>query len=294
MTDLTLVTVHGFVSSPRTWERLVAVWSADERLRSLRIHPFEYRSPKMPRLPLSPQRIPDYDDIAQTLASTFTAALADAPATAFVTHSQGGLIVQRFLAWMLQQGRGRELSRIVSVIMLACPNNGSDYVRTLRHAFGYRRHPQAGDLEMLNRRVADTQRTVLRDIVNTDRTDDHRCRIPFHVYAGDSDRIVVAASAQSAFPGASTLAGNHASILDPSAPGNTTADVVRYHLLADHSSWRTASPSSGRAVPQDSRGPGIVEGLMTSNGDITVSGTYVAGHDIRFDRHADDEQERSS
>jgi hypothetical protein len=294
MFDLTLVTVHGFVSSPRTWERLVAVWLADERLSGLKIHPFEYRSPKMPRLPFSPKRTPDYDDIAQTLASTFMAALADAPATAIVTHSQGGLIVQRFLAWMLQQGRGRELSKIVSVIMLACPNNGSDYIRTLRHAFGYRRHPQAGELEMLDRRVADTQRTVLRDIVNSDRVHDHGCQIPVHVYAGDSDRVVVAASAQAAFPGASTLAGDHASILDPTAPGNTTADVVRHHLLTDVTSWRAASPPPSRRAPEASGSPNPVEGLVTLNGDITINGTYVAGHDVRFGHQAHHDQGRPS
>ncbi|WP_432973185.1 esterase/lipase family protein [Dactylosporangium sp. CA-233914] len=277
MINLTLVTVHGFWSSPQTWDRLTASWSADERLAGLDIHPFGYRSPKRPRLPFAPSRIPDYDDIAQTLASRYTVALGEAAAVAIVTHSQGGLIVQRFLAWMLQQGRGRELDRIVSVVMLACPNNGSDYVRSLRHVLGYRRHPQAGSLEMLNKQVMDTQRTVLRGVVNAERTDEHQCRIPLHVYAGDSDRIVLPASAQAAFPGASTIAGSHSSILDPAAPGNTTADVVRHHILADLVAAAARTDSAG-----ESHGSTTVEGPVAANGDVTLNGTYVAGHDITF------------
>jgi hypothetical protein len=287
--DATLVTVHGFWSTPATWDRLTTVWSADERLRGLRIHPFGYRSPKKPRMPFSSSRIPDYDDIAQIFDTEYTVALAAAPAVAIVTHSQGGLVLQRFLAWMVEQGRGRELSRVVSVIMLACPNNGSDHLRSLRRALGYRRHPQAGRLETLDKQVADTQRTVLRRIVNATGVDDHQCRIPFHVYAGGHDRIVVAASAQAAFPGASTLAGDHSSILDPGAPGNRTADVVRRHLLAD---LEESPGAGGRSGPRPARGP--IEGPVALTGNVILEGEYVAGHDINFGGAEPDKYKRRS
>ena len=42
-----------------------------------------------------------------------------------VTHSQGGLIVQRYLARRLASGHGEELRRIRRIVMYACPNNGS-------------------------------------------------------------------------------------------------------------------------------------------------------------------------
>jgi len=232
MINATLVTIHGFWSSPETWDRLNTIWQGDEQY-GLQIHPFGYPSPKKPRWPFSPTRLPDYDDIAQTLATEYTVALAAADNIAIVTHSQGGLIAQRFLVWMLGEGRGRELARIRSIVMLACPNGGSEYLRSIRYALGYGRHPQARDLEVLNKRVADTQRTVLQRIVNATGVDDHQCRIPLHVYAGNSDKVVTAASAQAAFPGASTLAGNHFSILDPASPGNRTAETVRHHLIAD-------------------------------------------------------------
>ena len=233
MINLTLVTVHGFWSSPTTWERLNAVWRADEELRGLCIQPFGYRSPKKPRMPFSAARVPDYDDIAQTLSTEYTTALAGASDIAIVTHSQGGLILQRFLIWMLNERRGEELARIRTIVMLACPNGGSEYLRSLRHILGYGRHAQAGHLEVLNRQVADTQRAVLQRIVNATGVDAGQCRIPFHVYAGNADRIVTPASAQGAFPGASALAGTHFSILDPTAPGNRTAETVKHHILTD-------------------------------------------------------------
>jgi hypothetical protein len=234
---------------------------------------------------LSPSRVPAFDDIAQTLATRYTVTLSSAPPIAIVTHSQGGLVLQRFLAWMLQQGRGQDLARICTVIMLACPNNGSDYLRTLRHVLGYRRHPQAGSLEMLNRQVADAQRMVLSGIVNARAVGERECPIPFHVYAGDSDRVVVAASAQAAFPGASTVPGNHFSILDPEAPGNCTAETVAHHLLNDLASWPTPRASDHSGASTDGAPPAaprIVEGPMAQSGNVTLNGLYVAGHDMTF------------
>ena len=51
--DAALVTIHGFWSSPATWERLNESGARIEELRGLRIHPFGYPSPKKPRLPFS-------------------------------------------------------------------------------------------------------------------------------------------------------------------------------------------------------------------------------------------------
>lgn len=264
MIDAALVTIHGFWSSPATWERLNEVWRADEDLRGLRIHPFGYPSPKKPRLPFSVTRVPDYDDIAQTLSTEYATVLADASAIAVVTHSQGGLILQRFLAWMVSEGRARELGRIRSVVMLACPNGGSEYLESLRRTLGYGRHPQAGRLHVLDRQVADTQRTVLQRIVNAAVVDDHQCRIPFHVYAGGSDDIVRAASAQAAFPGASTIAGNHFTILDPDTPGNRTAETVKRHMLADITTPRV-HPGAAPA-PEITGEPGLAAARKRTGG----------------------------
>jgi tetratricopeptide (TPR) repeat protein len=260
MVDATLVTVHGFWSSPATWDRLCAVWQADNELEGLNFHGFGYSTPKRPRFPFSRTRIPDFDDIAQMLATEYTTVLGQASSIAFVTHSQGGLVLQRFLAWMISEGRARELARIRTIVMLACPNGGSQYLASIRRAFGYGRHPQAADLEVLSKQVTITQRAVMANIVNASGVDDRQCRIPFHVYAAGSDAIVPAASAQAAFPGAGTLAGNHSTILDPVAPGNRTAEVVKHHLLNDLADRApTHAQGAEPAVPDspaDQRKPG--------------------------------------
>lgn len=250
MVDATLVAVHGFGSSTATWDRLCAVWQADAELEGLKIHRFGYPSPKTPRL-LSPgTRIPGFDDIAQMLAVDYATVLAGASSIALITHSQGGLILQQFLAWMVGEGRAQELARIRTIVMLACPNSGSQYLASLRRALGYRRHPQAANLEVLSKQVADAHRTVLSRIVNASGIDEHQCRIPFHVYAAGSDAIVPPASAQAAFPGAGTLAGNHFTVLDPDALGNRTADVIKHHIITDLAEQGPApAQETGRAVP---------------------------------------------
>jgi hypothetical protein len=220
---------------------------------------FGYPSPKKRRLPLSWTRVPDFDDLAQMLAAEYATKLGTASSIAFVTHSQGGLILQRFLAWMISEGRGRELARIGTVIMLACPNGGSQYLASICHALGYGRHPQAANLEVLNKQVPDAQRVVLARVVHASGADDHQCRIPFHVYAAGSDAIVCAASAQAAFPGASTLAGNHFTILNPATPGNRTADVVSSPLACPNAPRRQVRPRRDPARSQTPDAPGAID-----------------------------------
>jgi pimeloyl-ACP methyl ester carboxylesterase len=269
MIDATLVTIHGFGSSPATWDRLNAIWSADKELRGLLIDPFGYPSPRVPRQrPFSTRRIPDYDDVSQSFANRYEVHYRDAAAIVIVTHSQGGLILQRFLVWMLREGRGRELARIRTIVMLACPNNGSQYLSSLRNMLGYDHSPQARSLETLDKQVADAQRTVLQRVVYATGVDDLQCRIPFHVYAGDSDQIVPAASAQAAFPRAGVLPGDHFSILDPGAPGNATAETVKHYILADLAAAQASPPATAgsAAVPPAAAAPAVPPAAASPSG----------------------------
>jgi hypothetical protein len=277
MVGATLVTVHGFWSSPATWDRLRAAWQADGELQGLQVHAFGYPSPRRPRLSLSGTRVPDFDDLAQMLAAEYATKLGGDSPIAFVTHSQGGLVLQRFLAWMTSEGRARELARIRTVIMLACPNGGSQYLASIRRALGYGRHPQAASLDVLDRQVADTQRAVLARIVHASGTDAHQCRIPFHVYAAGSDAIVTAASAQAAFPGAGTLAGDHFTILDPAAPGNTTVGIIKHHLLTD---LAERPPASG----QGTASAALAGPAEPGRSQVSLSGTrgvQVGDHNVQ-------------
>jgi hypothetical protein len=181
-------------------------------------------------LPFSWTRIPDYNDIAQSFDAYLQVHVPRGD-MAVVTHSQGGLLLQRFLAWMLNEGRGRELARIKMIVMLSCPNEGSEYLRSIRAAARFGRHAQARDLRTLSGDVAAARRTVLTQIVNASAVNERECPIPIYVYAGSSDKVVLRTSAQGSFPRAGTLPGNHFSILDSDAPENITFPKLKAHLL---------------------------------------------------------------
>jgi pimeloyl-ACP methyl ester carboxylesterase len=235
MPDQSLVFIHGFRSSTGAWTKLIQLLRDDPDLGGVRIFTFGYPSSIKPQLPQSTTRIPDNSDIAQTLES-YLAAKVPAGDVAVVTHSLGGLILQRFLAWMLNEGRGLELARIRLIVMLVCPNLGSEYLGLLRTATRLRHHPQARDLHPLNIDVTDAHRKVLNSIDKAEGVSPYHCEIPIYAYAGGEDNIVTRASAQSTFTNIRLLPGDHSSILDPDAQGNITFPtlkmLLRKHLLA--------------------------------------------------------------
>ena len=250
MVDTDLVLIHGFWSAPATWDRLVRAMREERELSGLRIHAFGYESPKL-RWPGSPARIPDYNDIAQSLPAYLAAHVPGTASIAIVTHSQGGLILQRYLAWMLAEGRGRELARIRLIVMLSCPNEGSEYLRSIRAVAGFSHHPQAGQLDVLNREVGEAHRVVMRQIVNAAVLDDRHCPIPVYAYSGRTDNIVLRRSAQSAFPNAEVLPGDHFTILDPGTAGCLTVQTLKRHILAI--SGAPSQPSQSNQPSQPSQ-----------------------------------------
>jgi tetratricopeptide (TPR) repeat protein/pimeloyl-ACP methyl ester carboxylesterase len=264
MVDATLVTVHGFWSAAATWDKLVAELAGDKDLEGFRHHPFEYDSPKKPRFPFSPTRIPSLDDVAGTFKTEYSVKLSDADNIVIIAHSQGGLIVQRFLWQMLIAGRGRDLARLRLVVLLACPIGGSQYLQTVRKVLGFGNHPQAGNLGVLDEWNADVQSYVLQHVVNADQTDDHNCRIRFRVYAGASDNVVTAGSAKGAFPDADMLPGDHSTILDPAAPGNRTAAAIKRDLLTvlPQPPIGTPTPQSRSSQPLNNLDLPVIPRLM--------------------------------
>ncbi|MCT9114086.1 hypothetical protein ACFWD7_43225 [Streptomyces mirabilis] len=150
---------------------------------------------------------------------------------ALVAHSQGGLVVQRFLARMLVEGRGEELKRIRRVVLFACPNNGSELGLTLRR-WTLRANPQEHQLRPRDEQITDTQRIVLRDIVNADVATERTCPIPFSVYAGETDNVVTPASARGVFPDAGVLPGDHFTIVRPDTTRHRSYTTLKRLLLA--------------------------------------------------------------
>lgn len=109
-----VVFVHGVLSSGRSWDTLLRLIDSDPHLRPLiRPHVFDYDTPPFTLRP--GKRIAEIDDIADRLDTLLSkGSLASARSLVIVTHSQGGLIAQRFLVRMLRENRGLELGRIGS------------------------------------------------------------------------------------------------------------------------------------------------------------------------------------
>lgn len=220
-----LIFVHGFMSSPAVWSRFLRLIAADPALAELTVATFRYRAPAVSMHPL--RRIPSLDDAADSLRTFLAVEFADCPRLALVSHSQGGLVVQRLLAQALARGQDREIAKIRLASMYACPHAGSDLALPLRRLAWFWRNRQERELRPLRATVTETQQIVLNRVVHSDQNP-----IRIMVYAGESDAVVPPASARSVFPHAGTLPGDHFSIIQPDSHSHRSYTVLRRDLLA--------------------------------------------------------------
>ncbi|MBQ0901301.1 hypothetical protein [Micromonospora sp. U21] len=234
MAGTAVVFVHGFLSSTEVWSQFCDLVWHDEELADVELRTFGYATALFSANPL--RQVPALDDVADSLRTFLAHDLTHCSRLALVSHSQGGLVVQRALARMLAEERD-ELSRIGLVLMYACPHAGSDLGLTPRRLF-MRNHPQERELRPLNAAVLDAQRVVLHRIVHAP---DSPTRVL--VYAGESDRVVTPASARSVFPDAGVLPGDHFSIVRPDSPAHRSFVVFRQALLAMLASIPAAGPA---------------------------------------------------
>ncbi|MFD9723048.1 alpha/beta fold hydrolase [Streptomyces sp. NPDC059072] len=244
---LGVVFVHGFVSSAATWDEVRKHLARTGDLAIQEPDPvFEYatgmlgskpfRLPYSPRKPLSLQNplalngvlrvLPTLDTVADSLVAYVDTEAAGFERLVLVGHSMGGLVIQRFLARMLSHRRGADLARIRRVILLACPNQGSDLALVFRKRLPWG-NVQEKALRPFDEPVNRTRALVLEHIVNARDVTESTCPIPFSVYAGAEDGVVSVASAQSSFPRAASLPGNHFTILHNKRTFNTLEQLLR-------------------------------------------------------------------
>ncbi len=225
-----LVLIHGIFSSGRTWASLERLIMADSELSDLVVSTFSYYTP---RLRLSPLKtIPDHDDVARKLWTYLEPLFETYTSLTLVSHSQGGLVVQRMLANQTQAGHAEDLNKIDKIVMLACPNSGSDLFLALRRYVLARRNPQEVALRPLDKMIEQTRATVLRQVVYASGVSESTCPIPIYAYAGEQDGVVKSQSAISQFRFTGVLDGDHSSILDFEAPHNMNYSILRKHLKA--------------------------------------------------------------
>lgn len=224
-----VVFVHGFKSSPAMWDAFGRVMASDTDLETMTPMRFQYATRLVQPGPL--RRIPTFDTVADSLKEFMDTEAEGFSHLALVAHSQGGLVVQRFLARMLIEGRGEELKRIRRVVLFACPNNGSELGLKLRR-WTLRANPQERQLRPFDEQITDTKRIVLRDIVNADVATERTCPIPFSVYAGETDNVVTPVSARGVFPDAGVLPGDHFTIVRPDTTRHRSYTTLKRLLLA--------------------------------------------------------------
>ncbi|KAJ6070601.1 hypothetical protein N7467_011920 [Penicillium canescens] len=224
-----LVFVHGFNSSPSVWDKFVSLLGNDTKLNvPIKCLRFEY-STSMFR-PWSPfSRVPTLNTVAQSFRGFLETEARDLDKLLLICHSQGGLVVQCFLAQMVGSGHGEQLTRIGRVVLFACPNGGSELGLSLRRRL-LRNHPQERQLRPLNEQIAGIQNTIIHQIVYAKETAPQSCRIGFAAYAGERDNIVVPASAHSAFPDAGVLPGDHFSIVQPGSLEHRSYTALKHQI----------------------------------------------------------------
>jgi pimeloyl-ACP methyl ester carboxylesterase len=237
------VFIHGILSSQATWSPLIESLKADEEIASkFTFQPFDYPSPKI-RLSIT-RRIPDYQTLAYRLGTFLEDKCAPYTHLVLISHSQGGLIIQRYLSERLADGRADTLGRIRLIVLLACPNNGSNFMlahRRFARRFLRWRHAQEQELEPLKESVLRAQSRVLRGIVYASEDSQTSKRIPFKVYAGQEDNIVTLDSATALFPDPGGLPGDHNSIHVPHGVDSEIVATLRRGLLGALDGYETKS-----------------------------------------------------
>jgi hypothetical protein len=223
-----LVFVHGFLSGPEVWEPFQRIIAEDPELGFVKALPFKYSSQKFSLSPL--RSIPPYEVIADSLMGYLEVEASAYRNVVLVSHSQGGLIVQRYLHRMLSEGRGLELERIRQIVLFACPNAGSEIALSMRRKW-MSNNAQEKQLRPLNLAVTEAHATVVNRVVHAVEVRADTCPIPIAAYAGETDNIVVAASAQSVFRDKGVLPGDHFQIIRPDGAGHRSYTTLKKKLL---------------------------------------------------------------
>lgn len=222
-----VVFVHGFGSSAKCWSKLISKLQTDPRIKAaFDLECYEYPT-KWFNLRLG-QRIPRLEETASGLGAFLEQSrLRDYPDVTLVGHSQGGLVIQKYLAMMLSARRGYELERIRQVILMATPNLGSTLLAPARNIlFRIFDNPQERALRVLNPEIHDLLE-FLGDRVANAMTRDADCwPIPVRCFWGQQDDIVPEASARGPYTKGAALPGDHFSVLEPNTQDH-------YNILAE-------------------------------------------------------------
>lgn len=161
-------------------------------------------------------RIPRLQELGRALAAELDSPRYRGRDLTLVGHSQGGLVIQSYLADVLTAGRGKDLRQVRQAIFFATPSEGSTKAFTLRRVLSTLfSNPQDLTLRVLNPDVSDIRSVIRERVVGAVKDSDSTCRIPIHAFCGMEDDVVGEASARGVFDNMRPIPGTHFSILHP-------------------------------------------------------------------------------
>jgi len=236
------VFVHGIFSSSAAWEPLVEGLAAWRRHQpDVRLVCFDYPSPPLKLNPL--RRIPDLRELGKLLATFLerNEEVVGADRLVLIGHSQGGLVIQEYLAEAVRNGRAESLRRISECLLFCTPTNGSELLLSVRKGLGrFWHHPQERRLRPLDEHMGELQRTVAERLVFAQTLTPQSCPIRITAYVGAEDAIVTPSSARWIFTHTHVLEGTHNSVIRPRSEESSVVQVVRdaldrarYHFPPD-------------------------------------------------------------
>ncbi len=277
--------VHGFSSSKKCWLPFFKLLRTDRRVRAgFVLKCFGYPTSWFSFSVL--KRMPSIRDVARSLAAELDVQYGEYQSIILVGHSQGGLVIQAYLAEKLE-GRAYELARIRELIFFATPNLGSMLLFNLRRIlFFFLPNRQETELRVLNEVSADVRARVSQHIVSATVRGPNEWPIPVRCFYGLEDGIVEAASAQGAFVDPIALPGDHSGILKPRSRRD-----LRYSALVDaltdppghrgifeiarYETRVTVEPAQGKLVTRSAKVPR----------ELVLNNKAVIFQQVRFSAH---------
>ncbi|MFG3082152.1 MULTISPECIES: alpha/beta hydrolase [Streptomyces] len=273
-----VVFVHGLFTTTEVWDQFRKLLAADDDLRRVAVHCFPYESPG--RVLRGDRVISAYDDVAKLLDDYLRVQIPPTGHVVLVSHSQGGLIVQRFLTRTFGEGRGFALNRIAQIVMFGCPNNGSPAVHPARRVPFPVRQVQERALRTYRREVVETREAVMRTVGSRERKAENNWFIPIHAYGGSEDEVVSAQEAVAEFPVGATVPGGHLQIVQPRDHGSASYEAVKQTLTRVLEERAVRPTTAGEPLPQplspeedrSGREPQML--LPQQQGGVSVSPPY--------------------
>ncbi len=231
MQPTTVVFVHGFISTPDCWDPFFKLLEKDKDFaaQGFKFLRFGYPTKFVEMLPQ--RRIPSIRECGDSLRD-FIERQAPTGQIMLVGHSMGGLVIQAYLANKIGMQRATDLERIRTIVTFATPNRGAKFLSTLRAVFSwFREDPQDSELEVLNDDISRMTDDIVRCIIGAGDVGQCDCPIPFQVFWGLQDNVVLESSARGPFVEAHPLAGDHSGIIRPESSSDDRYLALKSALL---------------------------------------------------------------